>query len=114
MAHAHHVEKTETEVHVTHKVPREFIATRRVIYYILDVIELLLAARFILKLVAVGESGFVRFIYSITEPLIAPFRGIVQNTAVSGGVFEWASLIAIIVYAIIAYLLVRLLRLLFD
>jgi len=56
-------------------------------------------------------NGFVHFIYSFTKPFVAPFVGIFgSNPAISGQhIFEWASVIAIIVYTLAASLLVTLL-----
>jgi len=54
-------------------------------------------------------NGFVDFIYDISGPLADPFSGIASNRAVDGGVFEWASLIAMIVYAVAAMLLIAVL-----
>lgn len=114
MAHVDHVEKSADgrEIVITHEVSDEFIIVRRVLYYLLDIIELLIVTRFLLKIFGANPaSGFVSFMYSLTEPLIAPFRNIFTAVATGPGVFEWASLIAIIAYATLTYLLIRLIRL---
>jgi uncharacterized protein YggT (Ycf19 family) len=81
----------------------------RVIYGILDVIEILLALRFVLRLLgASAASGFANAIYNITAPLINPFRGIVANATSAGVTIEWTTIIAMAVYAFIAYAIVRL------
>lgn len=55
-------------------------------------------------------NGFVDFIYDVSKPLVDPFGGIAVNRAVDGaGVFESASLIAMIVYAVAALLLIAVL-----
>jgi len=55
-------------------------------------------------------NGFVDFIYDVSEPLADPFGGIAVNRAVDGaGIFESASLIAMIVYAVAALLLIAVL-----
>jgi len=55
-------------------------------------------------------NGFVDFIYDVSEPLVDPFGGIAVNRVVDGaGVFESASLIAMIVYAVAALLLIAVL-----
>lgn len=84
----------------------------QVIWYILSVIEVLLAFRFMLRLLGANpNSGFVAFIYGVSSPFIAPFRGIFRTPSFEGSVLEWATLIAMIVYAVVAYGLVRLLQL---
>src|SRR4051794_16116088 len=48
------------------------------VYFIAGVIGFLLALRILLKLIAANpESGFTRFIYGLSGPLVAPFAGIV-------------------------------------
>jgi hypothetical protein len=84
----------------------------QIIWYILGFIEVLLGFRVaLLALGANPASGFTMFIYGISAPLAAPFRGIF-GTSVSGGyVFEWSTLLAALVYAIIAYGIVYLMQL---
>ena len=58
-------------------------------------------------------SGFASLIYTISAPFAIPFRGILGVSAVptTGSVFEWSTLIAMVVYAIIAGGIVQLLQL---
>jgi uncharacterized protein YggT (Ycf19 family) len=51
-------------------------------------------------------NGFVDFIYDVTKPLVEPFQGIITNEAVNGGILEWASPIAMVVYLVAAALLI--------
>jgi hypothetical protein len=81
----------------------------RVIYFLLDVVEILLALRFVLRLLSANSvNAFTNFIYSVTAPLIAPFRGIFPTTSASGAIVEWTTVVAMILYALIAYAIVRL------
>lgn len=83
----------------------------QVIWYILGVIEVLLAFRFVLRLLAANpNSGFVSFIYGVSSPFIAPFRGIFRTPNFSGAVIEWSTLLAMVVFAVVAYGIVRLLQ----
>lgn len=81
------------------------------IWGILGIIELLLGFRIALKaLGADPTSGFANIIYSLSQPLAAPFAGILQtNAGTAGSVFEWSTIIAAIVYVVIAVVLVQLL-----
>src|SRR4029450_13306638 len=54
------------------------------------------------------SNGFVDFIYDISDPLTDPFQGIVSNRSVDGGVFEPASVIAMLVYLVAGALVVAL------
>jgi len=86
--------------------------TYQIIWYILGIIEVLLAFRVLLKIFgADGGTGFTSFIYAISNPFALPFAGIFGITAGSGMVFEWSTLVAMAVYAIVAYGLVRLFQL---
>lgn len=101
---------------VTYKEQNWFIQTRNVIYYILGVIEVLLAFRLIFLLLGANPAnGFVAWLYSITSALVTPFRGIfgtfITRDAIARYVFDPATIIAMIVYAVIAVGLVRLARL---
>ena len=81
----------------------------RAIYLVSGLIEALLAIRFVLKaLGANAEAGFAQLVYGVTGPLIAPFRGLfgTPQTA-SGVVLEVPTLIALVIYALVAWLLVR-------
>jgi uncharacterized protein YggT (Ycf19 family) len=83
----------------------------QVIYVILGIVIMLIAIRVLLKALAANTgAAFTSFIYNITDPLVAPFQGIFATPSSSrGSVFEFSSLVAIVVYALIAWAIVRLL-----
>ena len=87
-----------------------------VIYIVLAVVEGLIAIRFVLKLLAANpDAGFARLIDGLTAPLVAPFAGLLGNPASSAGnQFEVTSLAAMAVYALVAWLLTRIARLVFN
>lgn len=86
-----------------------------IISFIVGIIEFLLAFRFVFLVFGANPAnGFVSWIYDMSQPLAAPFIGIfgsprLAEGAVVTGVFEVASLIAIVVYGLIGYALMRLL-----
>ncbi len=91
--------------------PRSVAA--QLIYLISGVITALLVMRLILALLGANTANaFAQFIYSVTLPLVAPFFGLF-NYRVQYGVsrFEFETIIAIVVYGFVAWLLVRLLSL---
>jgi len=74
-----------------------------VIMVALAVVETLLIGRLAFLLVeANANNGFVNFIYDVSKPLAEPFQGIVANS----GNLEYASPIAMGVYAVAALLLI--------
>src|SRR5438445_294858 len=51
-----------------------------VVGFIVGVIDVLIAGRFLLKLLgASSQSSFVNAIYGVSAPLVAPFHGIFPN-----------------------------------
>lgn len=88
---------------------------RKLVYYVLGVLEALLAFRLIFKFLGANPaSAFVSFIYTISEVFLAPFIGIFRSAVSSGietkSVLELTTIIAMIVYALIAYGVVRLIE----
>jgi len=86
------------------------------IWYILGIIEVLILFRFVLKLLGANpESGFVSFIYTATGILTGPFDNIFGVSSTTSGdvksVFEPSILVAAVVYALIAWGIVKLINL---
>ena len=93
------VVETEREVERSRTLAR----VSQVIDYIFFIIYGLLLIRLVLALLAARRSaGFVQFIYALTDPLYAPFKGIVASpTTPDGNVLAWPIVIALIVYALV-------------
>ena len=104
------VVETEREVERSRTVAR----ISQVIDYIFYIIYALLAIRLILALLAARRSaGFTQFIFGVTDPLYAPFRGIVASPTAEGGyTLALPIVIALIVYALLHAGISGLLRLL--
>lgn len=76
----------------------------QVIWYILGLVETLLVFRFILKALGANPlSGFANLIYTLSNPLALPFSGIFPVAVVEGSYFEWSTLVAGLVYMLLAY-----------
>jgi len=85
----------------------------RGIWFLVGLIDALIAIRFFMRLLgASNDSGFVRFIYGITAPLVAPFRGIFPESGQGSYILEPASIVAILIYALIGWALIALIRIL--
>jgi hypothetical protein len=81
----------------------------QIVWYILGILEALLMFRFVLKLLAANPSaGFSSFIYGVTYPFAAPFLSVFRSPRVEGSVLEWTTLLAMLVYYLIALALIRL------
>lgn len=85
--------------------------TERVIYFFFGLIEVLLAFRLILKVTGAStNSGFVSGIYAVAGIFAMPFEGIFRRGTTAGMTFEPGTLIAIAVYALLAWGIVKLLQ----
>jgi hypothetical protein len=97
-----------SQVHTEIRSPIESVMAR-VVWFVFGAIEILIAIRFMLILLgANAEAGFVRLIYGISDIFMAPFVAVFGTDTVSGATFEWSALVAIALYALIAWGIVAL------
>ncbi len=81
----------------------------QIVWYVLGLIEVLLAFRFVLKLLGANPAaGFASFIYGITYIFAAPFLSVFRMTQIAGSLFEWTTLLAMLVYWIVAVGIIKL------
>ena len=77
-------------------------------------LEALIGMRVILLLIGANPANpFTAFVYQLSELFLWPFRNIVANPAFQNYVLEITSLIAMIVYALIGWAIVRLIWVIF-
>jgi uncharacterized protein YggT (Ycf19 family) len=88
----------------------------QIIWLIAAIICVLFVFRFGLMLIAANPgSGFVDFIYSVTNIFVTPFNSILAAPTLSnGGVIDVASLFAIMVYLLATWLIVTLISTIFT
>jgi len=97
-----------SQLHTEVRSPIETVLAR-VVWFVFGAIEILIAIRFVLTLLgANAEAGFVKLIYTVSDVFMAPFNAIFSTGRVSGATIEWSALVAIAVYALIAWGLVAL------
>lgn len=87
------------------------------VYFIFGLLEILLGFRFVFKLLGASlSSSFVSWIYDMSRIFIWPFEGIFRSGVTQGvettSYFEPATLIAIVVYALVAWGIVKLIQIL--
>ena len=81
----------------------------QIVWYILAILEIFLAFRFVLKLLGANSAaGFSSFIYSVSYPFAMPFLNVFGASKVEGSVFEWTTILAMLVYWLVAFGLVEL------
>lgn len=111
--------KTVSPPPIKTEPPQERYETKKVIFrtyqvimYITGVIETLLAFRIILKALGANpDSGFVQFMYALSDPFALPFAGMFRTITEGNSVFELSSFIACLVYLVIAYAIIQLFQL---
>lgn len=81
------------------------------VWYVVVIVDILLLLRGLFHLFGARVVGFASFIYNVTDFLVAPFRGIFKNPEIEGSYFDTASLVAIIVYILLGWIIVRLIDL---
>jgi len=83
---------------------------------VIGIIAILIAIRIVLKLLAANTaSGFTQFIYNVTGPLVRPFLNIFGTPAGdNGSVFEVSSILAIAIYLLVGWLVMKLVQLVID
>jgi YggT family protein len=101
------------------RVTRDVAAERRqgtfqvtqIIWTIAGILEIGLGLRFVLKLIAANpDAGFARLVYGLTQPFLAPFTALVGTPTSGGTVFEVTTLIAMAVYALLAWIIARVIQ----
>src|SRR4030088_3460101 len=84
----------------------------QIVWWIVGFIDVLIAIRFVLKMFGANPAPFVRFMYDVTWPLVAPFHGIFNTAQEGRSILEPESLVAMAIYALIGWGIVSLIRLL--
>jgi hypothetical protein len=102
----------------THEAGREQrLATFKLTQLIWLFISLLMTAiglRIVFKLIGVNEANqFASLLYRVTDLFVAPFNSLVGAPSAGGMVLEISSIIAMIVYLMIAWALVSIVSVLF-
>jgi YggT family protein len=103
------VANTTPAVETSRKEHRINVA-ERLIYLIGGILLGLLGIRFLLRLLAANPAnGFADFIYTVTHPFVAPFFGLFNyNEQFGASRFEFETLIAMVVYALVIAVIARL------
>lgn len=87
-----------------------------IVYFLFGALQLLLAVRLIFRLIGVNpENSFASFIYDLSSPFVVLFESLLNNpTLGTSGVLEVTTLIAMIVWAIVGWLVGRLIWLILS
>lgn len=86
----------------------------QLIWLLLGIVDGVLALRVVFKLIAVNpDNPFAAFLYRVTDLVLAPFASLVRPPASGGMVLEVSTIIAMIVFLLIAWALERIVYVLF-
>jgi hypothetical protein len=85
----------------------------QLLWLLFGILEGLIVLRFLLKLIAANPANpFADLVYQVTDIFLWPFYGLTETPSVDGIVLEIPSVIALIVYAFISWVLVKIVWLL--
>jgi|GEM_PF-250418 len=80
----------------------------QIVWYIVGLMEVFLLLRLIMKLLGANPmAGFSKFIYGVTGVFGAPFYSVFKSAQAEGVVFEGSTLLAMGVYALFGWLIVK-------
>ena len=98
---------TTTDTYLTDKLIR-------IIWFFITLLALLIGLRIMLGLLGANYTGFVQFVYALTEPFVAPFRGIFNSPRVNRSYFDTAAFVAMFVWPLIGWGITEVIRILDD
>lgn len=76
----------------------------QIVWSLLTVLEIVLLFRLGLKFAGANPSaGFTSFVYSITWPFAQPFISVFRTTFIGDQIFEWTTMLAMVVYYLIGW-----------
>lgn len=85
------------------------------IWLVAGIVEELIGMRFLLKLIAANPANaFARLVYGLSDLLVGPFLTLTDSPTFGEAILEVPSLIAMLVYALVAWAGARLIWVLFE
>jgi len=95
---------------------RNFVSRlTQLVWLLFGILEALIGLRVFLKLIAANASNaFAALVYNASSLFVWPFSGLTRTPAAEGMVLDIPSIIAMLVYALVAWVIVRLLWIVLD
>jgi len=115
------VQQHGDHVHEEHVVEDVNLEYRETVYKIVQIVwllfgglEALISIRVILMLIGANPGNwFTAFVYQLTQLFLWPFQNLIANPSFQNMTLEVTSIIAIIVYALLAWVITRLIWVIF-
>ena len=82
----------------------------QLVWFVVGLINVILILRIMFLLFNAQTSGFTGFLYNVTAPFVMPFTGIFPASGQGNTYFDTAALVAIIIYSLVAWGTVTLIR----
>lgn len=79
--------------------------------WLLRIIEYAILGRVIISWLPISrDNPFIRLLYQITEPILAPIRGIIERSSIGRNmIFDFSPLIAFVLIGLLRNILIRML-----
>jgi len=115
------VQQHGDHVHEEHVVQNVNLEYRETIYKVSQIVwllfgglEALIGIRVILMLIGANPAnGFTAFVYQLTQLFLWPFQSLIANPTFQNMTLEVTSIIAMIVYALLGWIIVRMIWVVF-
>lgn len=115
------VQQHGDHVHEEHVVKNINLEYRETVYKVSQIIwllfgglEALIGIRVILMLIGANPAnGFTAFVYQLTQLFLWPFQNLIANPTFQNMTLEVTSIIAMIVYALLGWIIVRMIWVVF-
>jgi hypothetical protein len=106
------------EEHVVENVNLEYRETvykvSQIVWLLFGGLEALIGIRVILLLIGANPAnGFTAFVYQLTQLFLWPFQNLIANPTFQNMTLEVTSIIAMIVYALLGWIIVRMIWVVF-
>ena len=112
--HGDHVHEEHVVENVNLEYRESVYKVSQIIWLLFGGLEALIGIRVILLLIVANPAnGFTAFIYQLTQLFLWPFQNLIANPTFQNMTLEVTSIIAMIVYPLIGWAIVRLIWVLF-
>jgi hypothetical protein len=107
--------RTLTQEEITLRRRAELVKWSQVITLLFVALEAMIGLRVLLKLIGANPaSPFANLVYQFTNIFLAPFNGLTATPSAEGMILEIPALIAMVVYAMLCYFIIRFMWVMFD
>jgi len=112
--HGDHVHEEHVVENVNLEYRESVYKVSQIIWLLFGGLEALIGIRVILMLIGANPAnGFTAFVYQLTQFFLWPFQNLIANPTFQNMTLEVTSIIAMIVYALLGWLIVRMIWVVF-